>query len=113
MKDTTIQVQGVAVQVKGNNIHVKDTADSAQPDSAGSRNASPQTKDAVVQAKETPVPAKDTAQVKDSEAAESLSSQRQGGQRWFICPLLKGQFQDFCCLEQNRKGYLSDANTLP
>src|SRR5258708_133348 len=113
MKDTTIKVQGVGVQVKGNNIHVKDTADSAQPDSAGSRNASPQTKDAVVQAKETPVPAKDTAQVKDSEAAESLSSQRQVDKRWFISPLLKGQFQDFAFLEKNRKGYLSDANTLP
>ncbi|HMI60912.1 MAG TPA: OmpA family protein, partial [Puia sp.] len=33
--------------------------------------------------------------------------------RWFISPLLKFQFQDFAMLEKNRKGYLSDANTLP
>lgn len=113
MKDTTIKVQGVAIQVKGNNIHIKDTTNSAQPDSTKSQDASPQTKDAVVQAKEAPVPAKDAAQAKDSEAAESLSSQRQVDKRWFISPLLKGQFQDFAFLEKNRKGYLSDANTLP
>ena len=33
--------------------------------------------------------------------------------RWFIAPLTKFQFQDFAFLEKNRKGYLSDANSLP
>jgi outer membrane protein OmpA-like peptidoglycan-associated protein len=42
-----------------------------------------------------------------------MDAPRQLDTRWFISPLLKGQFQDFGFLEKNRKGYLSDANTLP
>ena len=62
--------------------------------------------------------AKDDAQqdskpAKDSASAENAGSVRQLDTRWFISPLLKGQFQDFAFLEKNRKGYLSDANTLP
>jgi len=40
-------------------------------------------------------------------------TKRELDRRWFISPLLKFQFQDFAMLEKNRKGYLSDANTLP
>ncbi len=119
MKDTTIQVQGVAIQVKGNNIHVKDTANSAQPDSTQSPNSSVQPKDVAV--KDSPAQAKDADQAKDKDqrkdedkgSEESLSSGKQMDRRWFISPLLKGQFQDFAFLEKNRKGYQSDANTLP
>jgi outer membrane protein OmpA-like peptidoglycan-associated protein len=113
MKDTTIQVQGVAIQVKGNNIHVKDTANSAQPDSTQSQNSSVQAKDVAV--KDSPAQTKDADQPKDKDkgSEESLSAGRQMDRRWFISPLLKGQFQDFAFLEKNRKGYLSDANTLP
>jgi len=47
------------------------------------------------------------------DSTEKESPTRQLDTRWFISPLLKGQFQDFGFLEKNRKGYLSDANTLP
>lgn len=56
-----------------------------------------------------PAPKKDTATKEDKEE----ESTRKLDTRWFISPLLKGQFQDFALLEKNRKGYLSDANTLP
>jgi outer membrane protein OmpA-like peptidoglycan-associated protein len=52
-------------------------------------------------------PAKDTTS--DDQQEETT---RQLDRRWFISPLLKAQFQDFAMLEKNRKGYLSDANTL-
>lgn len=111
LQDTTIHVQGVDVQVKGNNIHVKDTADSPQADSTRSLASATPPKDAAV--KDSPDQGKDADQSKDKGAEESLSSGRQVDKRWFISPLLKGQFQDFAFLEKNRKGYLSDANTLP
>jgi outer membrane protein OmpA-like peptidoglycan-associated protein len=62
-------------------------------------------------------PAADTTSKASSSSApasnSSESSARQLDTRWFISPLLKVQFQDFGFLEKNRKGYLSDANTLP
>jgi len=63
-------------------------------------------------------PAQDTVTKTSSSlpAPDSTSTDngaRQLDTRWFISPLLKGQFQDFGFLEKNRKGYLSDANTLP
>jgi outer membrane protein OmpA-like peptidoglycan-associated protein len=54
-------------------------------------------------------PAKDTATTED----KAEETKRELDPRWFISPLLKVQFQDFAMLEKNRKGYLSDANTLP
>jgi len=54
-------------------------------------------------------PAKDTATSDDQDQDRS----HQLDPRWFISPLLKVQFQDFAMLEKNRKGYLSNANTLP
>jgi len=63
-------------------------------------------------------PAQDTAAKTGSslpapDSASNENTSRQLDTRWFISPLLKGQFQDFGFLEKNRKGYLSDANTLP
>jgi outer membrane protein OmpA-like peptidoglycan-associated protein len=62
-------------------------------------------------------PAQDTAAKTGSSLpapeSSSMDAPRQLDTRWFISPLLKGQFQDFAFLEKNRKGYLSDANTLP
>jgi outer membrane protein OmpA-like peptidoglycan-associated protein len=106
-------VQGVAIEVKGNNVHVKDMANSTQSDPARSPNSPAQAKDASGPAKDGSDQPKDKDQAKNDEAAETLSSGRQVDKRWFISPLLKGQFQDFAMLEKNRKGYLSDANTLP
>jgi outer membrane protein OmpA-like peptidoglycan-associated protein len=54
-------------------------------------------------------PAKDTATSDDQDQDRT----HQLDPRWFISPLLKLQFQDFAMLEKNRKGYLSNANTLP
>jgi outer membrane protein OmpA-like peptidoglycan-associated protein len=60
------------------------------------------------------LPVKDSAkQAQDSASKEEGSGKRELDTRWFISPLLKFQFQDFAMLEKNRKGYLSDANTLP
>jgi outer membrane protein OmpA-like peptidoglycan-associated protein len=56
---------------------------------------------------------KAAASNKDGNPEEKSNSERQLDTRWFISPLLKLQFQDFAMLEKNRKGYLSDANTLP
>ena len=52
-------------------------------------------------------PADTTAEDRSEEQKRELD------RRWFIAPLTKFQFQDFAMLEKNRKGYLSDANTLP
>jgi outer membrane protein OmpA-like peptidoglycan-associated protein len=57
--------------------------------------------------------ASDTASGKKNEEDSKEETSRQLDTRWFISPLLKGQFQDFGMLEKNRKGYLSDANKLP
>jgi len=67
---------------------------------------------------EAETPAQDTAAKTGSslpapDSASNENTSRQLDTRWFISPLLKGQFQDFGFLEKNRKGYLSDANTLP
>jgi outer membrane protein OmpA-like peptidoglycan-associated protein len=53
--------------------------------------------------------ATDTAQ----QQAPEQTTRRELDTRWFISPLLKVQFQDFAMIEKDRKGYLSDANTLP
>jgi len=50
----------------------------------------------------------------DTTAEDKAEEQkRELDRRWFIAPGTKFQFQDFALLEKNRKGYLSDANTLP
>jgi len=62
---------------------------------------------------------KEAPQVKEEPKTTTDAASLDGGERrsvdtrWFISPLLKFQFQDFGMLEKNRKGYLSDANTLP
>ena len=73
---------------------------------------------AMVTPKEAARPAQDSAVRDGASLPAPDSASKDGGQRtldtrWFISPLLKGQFQDFGFLEKNRKGYLSDANTLP
>jgi outer membrane protein OmpA-like peptidoglycan-associated protein len=74
-------------------------ADAAKADQAQSdANARPD------KAKE---PGDTTAQDREEQQKRELD------RRWFIAPLTKFQFQDFALLEKNRKGYLSDANTLP
>jgi outer membrane protein OmpA-like peptidoglycan-associated protein len=57
----------------------------------------------------------DEAQPKDTAttADRQEETKRELDPRWFISPLLKAGFQDYGMLEKNRKGYLSDANTLP
>lgn len=119
-KDTTLHINGVDIQVKGDNIHV-DTVNEAKADSmAAAQNGNASSK---VSPKD---PAKDTAASQTASASskegsgqakdtpdDDAGSRRGMDRRWFISPLLKGQFQDFAFLEKNRKGYLSDANTLP
>src|SRR5260221_12057579 len=102
-RDTTIQVRDTTMQIKDTVISL---ADDQEPKQDTTIYASSK-KDKQDQA-DTP-PAKDTA-AKEDKAEET---KRELDTRWFISPLLKFQFQDFAMLEKNRKGYLSDANTLP
>jgi outer membrane protein OmpA-like peptidoglycan-associated protein len=97
---TTKKTQG------GNTIEIKTvgaTIDTTQPKDQAKTDAPANTAD---QAK-ADQPAKDTASQDDKSAETS----RRLDPRWFLG--VKGQFQDFAFLEKNRKGYLSDANTLP
>ena len=109
--DTTVQVKDTAiVSVKDTTSPaVKDTAVLAQNTPAQVSDTTPPANnnavDTASQSKEAPKPADD--------AALQGTGKREVDTRWFISPLLKGQFQDFGMLEKNRKGYLSDANTLP
>lgn len=63
----------------------------------------------------TDIPKADQQQAKDTAtpADKSEETRHELDKRWFISPLLKLQFQDYAMLEKNRKGYLSNANTLP
>lgn len=83
-------------------------------------------KDTTIQVKSVQDLAKQAAFVQEAPKADSVKSSQDADQpvevgggkrkldkRWFIAPLTKFQFQDFAFLEKNRKGYLSDANTLP
>jgi outer membrane protein OmpA-like peptidoglycan-associated protein len=122
-RDTTIQYRDTTMQIKDTVISLADDPVSKQDTTiyASSKRDKPETSKDI--AAVTPAgsgagssadgvgaaAAKDTA-TKEDKAEEST---RQLDKRWFISPLLKGQFQDFALLEKNRKGYLSDANTLP
>jgi outer membrane protein OmpA-like peptidoglycan-associated protein len=59
------------------------------------------------------VPQQAAPQQTDTAQPAEHPYRREMDTRWFISPLLKVQFQDFGMLEKDRKGYLSDANTLP
>ncbi len=70
--------------------------------------------------KDTVKPVQDPPKVKGSDKASpddpvqaKDGSKKDWDTRWFISPFLKFQLQDFAMLEKNRKGYLSNANTLP
>ena len=75
----------------------------------------PKTDAAQTAAAQTDAPKPDQQQPKDTATKEDRSEETRHDldRRWFISPLLKLQFQDFGMLEKNRKGYLSNANTLP
>lgn len=97
----------------------KDTSGTAKdttPDAGAWLKDNDTTGAAMTTPKEADKPAQDSASKASLPAPDSTekeSSVRELDKRWFISPLLKLQFQDFGFLEKNRKGYLSDANTLP
>ena len=90
---TKTSVQGATIEVKT----VTTPADTTKHDQTPSDPAN------------TDQQPRDTATSADQEQDRSHEVDR----RWFISPLLKLQFQDFAMLEKNRKGYLSNANSLP
>ena len=90
---TKTSVQGAVVEIKT----VSTPADTTKPDQTAPDQA------------RADQPAKDTATADDQDQDRS----HQLDPRWYISPLLKLQFQDFAMLEKNRKGYLSNANSLP
>ena len=97
---TKKSANGASIEVKTVGATPKDTT---QPDQA--KTDSPA--NATDQAKTDQAPAKDTATQEDKQEEKSHKLDP----RWYLGA--KGQFQDFAFLEKNRKGYLSDANTLP
>lgn len=112
--------QGIPAPAKDTSGTVKDTSgtikDTTAPasdwvknnDTTGTARVTPKEMDKLQDSA-----AKDNASLPAPDSTEKESPVRQLDTRWFISPLLKGQFQDFGFLEKNRKGYLSDANTLP
>ncbi len=48
----------------------------------------------------------------DNSASSGDGDKKDYDTRWWLSPFCKFQLQDFAMLEKNRKGYLSDANTL-
>jgi len=107
--DSSGTVQHVIVKVQDNSK--KDSSAKLQDSTAKSQDnvVKVQDKDNGTKVAETPKPAQE--EKKDGQADDPPT--RQVDTRWFIAPLTKFQFQDFGMLEKNRKGYLSDANTLP
>lgn len=122
--DTSYRYHDTTVLVKDTVISLADDAPAAKKDPAPvTQNTDAKTDikvddgktDAKTDSKLTDTTAaKITPAAKDTTAEDKEEeTKRQLDRRWFISPLLKLQFQDFAMLEKNRKGYLSDANTLP
>lgn len=101
-------VPGASIEVRTVGASAPDTTkpDAAKTDAAKTPAQADQAKT------DAPAPA-DQQQAKDTATPEDKAQERTRrlDPRWFLG--LKGQFQDFAFLEKNRKGYLSNANTLP
>jgi outer membrane protein OmpA-like peptidoglycan-associated protein len=97
---TTTTQNGATVQVKTIGA-VKDTT---APKTGAAANTSDQ-------AKTDQQPASDTTSQDDKDKDKAEIYKHKLDPRWFLG--VKGQFQDFAFLEENRKGYLSNASTLP
>jgi outer membrane protein OmpA-like peptidoglycan-associated protein len=118
--DTSFRYRGDStIQLKDSVISLADDAPTAKKDSVPNPpktdpvKTDPKPDAANTDAKNNAAVATDTT-AKDTAADDKAEEQkRELDRRWFISPLLKLQFQDFAMLEKNRKGYLSDANTLP
>lgn len=106
-QDGVRQVRDTAIQIQDSTKQVRDTTIQTQDSAKQARDTIIQTQDSTKQIQDAPKQALDTTR------QEGGSTKRELDTRWFISPLLKFQFQDFGMLEKNRKGYLSDANTLP
>jgi outer membrane protein OmpA-like peptidoglycan-associated protein len=112
LKDTASTLKDSSATIKDTSGTVKDTTvkvDMPNKDTISVAVVVPQDSAAT---KNVDTPPSQPSQPQDSTSKEENTT-RQLDTRWFISPLLKFQFQDFAFLEKNRKGYLSDANTLP
>ena len=115
--DTATRTQDSTAKPIDSGIPFPDSTSQVKDTSTQVKDAATQVKDAPAQATDTSTQVKDTP--KDLKPAQDTATQEEDSPpkgvdtRWFISPLLKGQFQDYGMLEKNRKGYLSDANTLP
>jgi outer membrane protein OmpA-like peptidoglycan-associated protein len=99
-RDTATQIQDSAARAKDSAARFQDSVSKTQQASA-----TPAVQDNARQIPEDPKPG--NAQNREGYTRREVDT------RWFIAPLTKLQFQDFAMLEKDRKGYLSDANTLP
>jgi outer membrane protein OmpA-like peptidoglycan-associated protein len=128
------QVQGADIQIGDTTAREKDSAARSSDSVSNRADTSAKPQDSVVKTQDTATgpqqaasrqanggspdnsakPAADDAkQQADTARHTEHPYRRELDTRWFISPLLKVQFQDFGMLEKDRKGYLSDANTLP
>lgn len=101
-RDTATQILDSAARAKDSAARVQDSVSKAQQSPT-----TPAVQDNARQIPDDPKPAHDNAENREGYTRRELDT------RWFIAPLTKLQFQDFAMLEKDRKGYLSDANTLP
>lgn len=109
-KDTTTTTRtqnGATVQVKTVGA-IKDTT---QPQTAQTNTNTGAPANTADQAKTDPQSASDTTSQDDKDKDKAEMYKHKLDPRWFLG--VKGQFQDFAFLEENRKGYLSNASTLP
>ncbi len=119
--DSTKQVRDSAIQAPDSATKAKDTSILQPVDTTSPKpqDAPAPPVDAGVAPATTPndaaKPQDDSHQATDTaqQHAPEQTTRRELDTRWFISPLLKVQFQDFAMIEKDRKGYLSDANTLP
>jgi outer membrane protein OmpA-like peptidoglycan-associated protein len=119
ISDSTILTQDSAKKAKDTSILQPVDTTSRKPQDAPAQPA----QDSAAKVQDAPAPAaNDAAKTQDdSHPAQDTAQQqipdqttsRELDTRWFISPLLKVQFQDFAMIEKDRKGYMSDANTLP
>jgi outer membrane protein OmpA-like peptidoglycan-associated protein len=121
-KDTTGSLKDTASTVKDTTVTIKDTTGTVKDTTVKIDMPNKDTISVAVVVPQDTAAAKGTDSqqlqpTQPSQPQDSTSHDENAGReldtRWFISPLLKFQFQDFAFLEKNRKGYLSDANTLP
>ena len=113
--DSGVKVTDSVISLADDAPAAKKDTTPANPDNAANPPSPQSTQNPpAATAQSTQNPPAATAKASGDTTAEDREEEqkRELDRRWFIAPGTKFQFQDFALLEKNRKGYLSDANTL-